>query len=51
MKLRVGHDGISDTGEVLFLNGGKRYLGRAGVRPRASARRSDTVAGSTGAGM
>ncbi|WP_437987360.1 MYXO-CTERM sorting domain-containing protein [Sorangium sp. So ce117] len=33
VKLRVGHDGISDTGEVLFLNGGKRYLGRAGGAP------------------
>ncbi|AUX19751.1 hypothetical protein SOCEGT47_002030 [Sorangium cellulosum] len=32
-KLRVGHDGISDDGEVLFLNGGKRYIGRPGVEP------------------
>ncbi|XXX82391.1 hypothetical protein WMF30_26915 [Sorangium sp. So ce134] len=32
-KLRVGHDGISDTGEVLFLNDGKRYLGRPGGAP------------------
>ncbi|WP_437677118.1 hypothetical protein [Sorangium sp. So ce131] len=32
-KLRVGHDGISDAGEVLFLNGGKRYIGRAGAAP------------------
>ncbi|WP_437330693.1 hypothetical protein [Sorangium sp. So ce381] len=35
VKLRVGHDGISDTGEVLFLNGGKRYLGRAGGAPES----------------
>ncbi|WP_437944398.1 MYXO-CTERM sorting domain-containing protein [Sorangium sp. So ce281] len=35
VKLRVGHDGISDAGEVLFLNGGKRYLGRAGGAPEA----------------
>ncbi|WP_437972013.1 hypothetical protein WMF04_23220 [Sorangium sp. So ce260] len=32
-KLRVGHDGISDTGEVVFLNGGKRYIGRPGGAP------------------
>ncbi|WP_437594271.1 hypothetical protein [Sorangium sp. So ce1000] len=33
VKLRVGHDGISDTGEVLFLNAGKRYIGRPGGAP------------------
>ncbi|HTN82766.1 MAG TPA: hypothetical protein VL242_03750, partial [Sorangium sp.] len=32
-RLRVGHDGISDDGEVLFLNGGKRYIGRPGAEP------------------
>ncbi|WP_437603874.1 hypothetical protein WMF28_20030 [Sorangium sp. So ce590] len=32
-KLRVGHDGLSDTGEVLFLNDGKRYIGRPGGAP------------------
>ncbi|WP_437635639.1 hypothetical protein [Sorangium sp. So ce854] len=32
-KLRVGHDGISDGGEVVFLNDGKRYIGRPGVAP------------------
>ncbi|WP_437538853.1 hypothetical protein WME79_22535 [Sorangium sp. So ce726] len=32
-KLRVGHDGLSDTGDVLFLNGGKRYIGRPGGAP------------------
>ncbi|WP_437493768.1 hypothetical protein WME75_21210 [Sorangium sp. So ce1014] len=32
-KLRVGHDGISDTGEVLFLNEDTRYLGRSGGAP------------------
>ncbi|WP_437683448.1 hypothetical protein [Sorangium sp. So ce131] len=34
-KLRIGHDGISDAGEVLFLNGGKRYIGRPGAEPEA----------------
>ncbi|WP_437740375.1 MYXO-CTERM sorting domain-containing protein [Sorangium sp. So ce1504] len=32
-KLRVGHDGISDSGEVVFLNEGKRYIGRPGAAP------------------
>ncbi|XXY44797.1 hypothetical protein WME91_32820 [Sorangium sp. So ce269] len=32
-KLRVGHDGLSDVGDVLFLNDGKRYIGRPGVAP------------------
>ncbi|KYF88371.1 hypothetical protein BE17_39120, partial [Sorangium cellulosum] len=33
-KLRVGHDGISDAGdEVVFLNDGKRYIGRPGAAP------------------
>lgn len=32
-KLRVGHDGLSDTGEVLFLNNGSRYIGRPGGAP------------------
>ncbi|WP_437323990.1 hypothetical protein [Sorangium sp. So ce381] len=32
-KLRVGHDGISDAGEVVFLNEGKRYIGRPGAAP------------------
>ncbi|WP_437961209.1 hypothetical protein WME76_17305 [Sorangium sp. So ce119] len=32
-KLRVGHDGLSDTGEVLFLNDGNRYIGRPGGAP------------------
>ncbi|WP_437524023.1 hypothetical protein WME79_35205 [Sorangium sp. So ce726] len=32
-NLRVGHDGISDEGEVLFLNEGKRYIGRPGAAP------------------
>ncbi|WP_438030676.1 hypothetical protein [Sorangium sp. So ce233] len=32
-KLRVGHDGLSDAGEVLFLNDGKRYIGRPGGAP------------------
>ncbi|WP_437738266.1 hypothetical protein [Sorangium sp. So ce1335] len=33
VKLRVGHDGLSDSGEVLFLNGGKRYIGGPGAAP------------------
>ncbi|WP_438015416.1 hypothetical protein WMF18_31710 [Sorangium sp. So ce315] len=32
-RLRIGHDGISDTGEVVFLNDGKRYIGRPGEDP------------------
>ncbi|WP_437321639.1 hypothetical protein [Sorangium sp. So ce385] len=32
-KLRVGRDGISDAGEVLFLYEGKRYIGRPGGAP------------------
>ncbi|WP_434048421.1 MULTISPECIES: hypothetical protein [Sorangium] len=32
-KLRVGHDGLSDTGEVLFLNDRQRYIGRPGGAP------------------
>ncbi|WP_437875405.1 hypothetical protein [Sorangium sp. So ce513] len=32
-RLRIGHDGISDTGEVVFLNDGKRYIGRPGEEP------------------
>ncbi|HTN89194.1 MAG TPA: hypothetical protein VL242_36200 [Sorangium sp.] len=32
-KVRVGHDGLSDTGDVLFLNDGKRYIGRPGGAP------------------
>ncbi|WP_437654868.1 hypothetical protein [Sorangium sp. So ce1182] len=32
-KLRVGHDGLSDTGGVIFLNDGKRYIGRPGGTP------------------
>ncbi|WP_438026658.1 hypothetical protein [Sorangium sp. So ce233] len=32
-KLRIGHDGISDSGEVVFLNGGKRYIGGPGEAP------------------
>ncbi|WP_437689816.1 hypothetical protein [Sorangium sp. So ce176] len=32
-KLRIGHDGISDSGEVVFLNGGKRYIGVPGEAP------------------
>ncbi|WP_437608815.1 hypothetical protein WMF20_48490 [Sorangium sp. So ce834] len=31
---RLGHDGISDTGEVMFLTPPKRYLGAAGAAPR-----------------
>ncbi|WP_437518171.1 hypothetical protein [Sorangium sp. So ce1099] len=31
---RLGHDGISDTGEVMFLNPPKRYLGAPGAAPR-----------------
>ncbi|MGK3993597.1 hypothetical protein [Sorangium sp. So ce1024] len=33
-KLRVGHDGLSDTGEVLFLNDGSRYIGGPAGAPR-----------------
>ncbi|WP_437738267.1 hypothetical protein [Sorangium sp. So ce1335] len=33
VKLRVGHDGLSDSGEVLFLNDGKRYIGGPGAAP------------------
>ncbi|CAN96831.1 putative secreted protein [Sorangium cellulosum So ce56] len=32
-ELRIGHDGISDTGEVMFLNDKKRYIGRPGAAP------------------
>lgn len=32
-ELRIGHDGISDTGEVMFLNNKKRYIGRPGAAP------------------
>ncbi|WP_437608971.1 hypothetical protein WMF20_48950 [Sorangium sp. So ce834] len=32
-RLRIGHDGISDTGDVVFLNDGKRYIGRPGEEP------------------
>ncbi|XXY18135.1 hypothetical protein WME88_00595 [Sorangium sp. So ce216] len=32
-KVRVGHDGLSDTGDVLFLNDGNRYIGRPGGAP------------------
>lgn len=32
-ELRVGHGGISDTGEVMFLNDRKRYIGRPGSAP------------------
>ncbi|WP_155799040.1 hypothetical protein [Sorangium cellulosum] len=31
---RLGHDGISDAGEVMFLNPPKRYLGAPGAAPR-----------------
>ncbi|XXT15077.1 hypothetical protein WME94_32995 [Sorangium sp. So ce429] len=31
---RLGHDGISDTGEVMFLNPPKRYLAAPGAAPR-----------------
>ncbi|WP_437599503.1 hypothetical protein WMF28_42440 [Sorangium sp. So ce590] len=31
---RLGHDGVSDTGEVMFLNPPKRYLGAPGAAPR-----------------
>ncbi|AUX43452.1 hypothetical protein SOCE26_049000 [Sorangium cellulosum] len=34
-KLRIGHDGLSDSGEVLFLNGRTRYIGRPGAEPEA----------------
>jgi hypothetical protein len=32
-ELRIGHNGISDTGEVMFLNNKKRYIGRPGAAP------------------
>ncbi|WP_437641702.1 hypothetical protein [Sorangium sp. So ce854] len=32
-KLRVGHDGLDDAGGVIFLNAGKRYIGRPGAQP------------------
>ncbi|WP_438009511.1 hypothetical protein WME89_13030 [Sorangium sp. So ce321] len=32
-ELRIGHDGISGTGEVMFLNNKKRYIGRPGAAP------------------
>ncbi|WP_437995472.1 hypothetical protein WMF26_29775 [Sorangium sp. So ce185] len=32
-KLRVGHDGLSNVGDVLFLNDGNRYIGRPGAAP------------------
>ncbi|WP_437515221.1 hypothetical protein [Sorangium sp. So ce1099] len=31
---RLGHDGISDTGEVMFITPPKRYLGAPGAAPR-----------------
>ncbi|WP_437937562.1 hypothetical protein [Sorangium sp. So ce341] len=31
---RLGHDGISDDGEVMFLSPPKRYLGAPGAAPR-----------------
>ncbi|WP_437894975.1 hypothetical protein [Sorangium sp. So ce124] len=34
-KLHVGHDGISDSGEVVFLNGRKRHIGGPGLEPEA----------------